>query len=200
MKVETYIKKYLTQSSKVKIEMIEFCGKKIKEAALAIVDIYYKKGGTVFLFGNGGSAADAQHIAGELFSIFRLHRIPLAANALTTDTSVLTSISNDLGYENVFSRQIEALATPKDLVIALSTSGESINVINAVRLSKNRGIKTIGMTGKEGGKLARIVDIAIKVPSSDIAIIQEGHTAIGHIICAIVEEMLFGDKGFDYEK
>lgn len=197
MKIEDYIKRHLLTSSKVKRETIKKCAREIKAAALAVVEVYYKKGGTVFLFGNGGSAADAQHIAGELFSIFKLLRIPLSANALTTDTSVLTSIANDMGYEYIFSRQLEALATPKDLVIALSTSGESENVIRGVQLAKSRGIKTIALTGRKGGRLAKMADIAIKVPSNDVAHIQEVHTAIGHIICGLVEEILFGKKGFD---
>lgn len=197
MKIEDYIRKHLQKSSQVKRETIRKCSREIKAAALAVVDLYYKKGGTVFLFGNGGSAADAQHIAGELFSIFRLRRIPLSANALTTDTSVLTSISNDMGYEYIFSRQLEALATPKDLVIALSTSGESENVVRGVQLAKSRGIKTITLAGEKGGKLAKLADIAIKVPSNDVAHIQEAHTTIGHIICGIVEEVLFGEEGFD---
>lgn len=197
MKLEDYIRKHLLESSKVKKETIEKCSQEIKEAALAVVDVYYKKGGTVFLFGNGGSAADAQHIAGELFSMLRLHRIPLSANALTTDTSVLTSISNDMGYEYIFSRQLEALATPKDLVIALSASGESENVIRGARLAKSRGIKTIALTGKKGGRLAKMADIVVRVPSNDVTHIQEAHTAIGHIICGVVEEILFGKRGFD---
>lgn len=197
MKIEDYIKRHLLTSGKVKKETIKRCCQEIKAAALAVVEVYYKKGGTVFLFGNGGSAADAQHIAGELFSVFKLLRIPLSANALTTDTSVLTSIANDMGYEYIFSRQLEALATPKDLVIALSTSGESENVIRGVQLAKSRGIKTIALTGRKGGRLAKMADIAIKVPSNDVAHIQEVHTAIGHIICGLVEEILFGKKGFD---
>lgn len=197
MKIEDYIKKHLREASRVKKETIKKCSREIKEAALAVVEVYYKKGGTVFLFGNGGSAADAQHIAGELFSIFRLRRIPLAANALTTDTSVLTSIANDIGFEDVFVRQLEALATPKDLVIALSTSGKSENVIRGLKLAKSRGIKTVALTGEKGGQLAKMTDILIKVPSDDIGHIQEAHTAIGHIICGVVEEVLFGKGGFD---
>ncbi|HJX45584.1 MAG TPA: SIS domain-containing protein [Patescibacteria group bacterium] len=197
MKLEDYIKENLYESSIVKKHTFSSCWQDIKAASLAVVEIYYKKGGTVFLIGNGGSAADAQHIAGELFSIFHLHRIPLSANALTTDTSVLTSISNDLGYEYIFSRQLEALATPKDLVIGLSASGNSMNVINGIKLAKSRGIKTVVLTGKNGGELAKIADIVIKVPSDDVARIQEVHTTVGHIICGIVEETLFGGKGFN---
>ena len=194
MNIQAHIKKHLLESSRVQKETYRHCRREIEAAAMAIVDVYYKKGGTVFLFGNGGSAADAQHIAGELFSFFRMHRIPLAANALTTDTSVLTSISNDLGYEYIFSRQLEALATPKDAVIALSASGNSQNVLNGVQVAKGRGIRTICLTGKDGGKLAKVADIAIKVPSADVAHIQEAHTAIGHSICGIVEAILFGNE------
>lgn len=199
MKIKDYIKDHLNESSKVKKLVIRDCCDEIKKAALAVVETYYHKGGTVFLFGNGGSAADAQHIAGELFSIFRLKRIPLSAHALTTDTSVLTSIANDLGYECVFARQLEALAQPKDLVFAISTSGDSENVIRGVELAKSRGIVSIGLTGKRGGRLAKIVDILIKVPSEDIACIQEAHIAVGHTICGIVEEILFGERGFEDE-
>ena len=193
MKIKSYIQRHLLKSAKAKRDTLRSCSGKIEEAAMAIFEIYYKKGGTVFLFGNGGSAADAQHIAGELFSFFKLRRIPLAANALTTDTSVITSISNDFGYEHIFSRQLEALATPKDLVMGLSTSGNSLNVLNAMKLAKSRGIKTIGLTGKKGGRLAKMVDIAIRIPSEEVPIIQECHAAIGHILCGIVEQMLFGE-------
>jgi len=199
MKIEDYIRDHLNKSREVKKLVISSCLDQIKMAALAVVDTYYKKGGTVFLFGNGGSAADAQHIAGELLSIFRLKRIPLSAHALATDTSVLTSIANDLGYEHVFARQLEALAQPKDLIFAISTSGDSENVIRGVELAKSRGITSIGLTGKKGGKLAKIVNIAIKVPSDDVACVQEAHISIGHIICGTVEEILFGERGFEDE-
>ncbi len=197
MKIKKYIEENLLESSRVKKETFKKCWPEIAEASRAVAEVYFKKGGTVFLFGNGGSAADSQHIAGELFSMFHLHRIPLSANALTTDTSVLTSISNDMGYEYIFSRQLEALATSKDLVMALSTSGNSPNVINGIKLAKSRGIKTIGLTGQDGGELAKLADIVIKVPAKDVARVQEVHTTIGHIICGIVEEELFGKEGFN---
>lgn len=196
MKIKTYIKKHLLGSAEIKKKTLQKCFQQIERAIKAVVETYYKKGGTVFLFGNGGSAADAQHIAGELLSIFRLHRIPLAAHALSTDSSVVTSIANDLGYEYVFSRQLEALATTKDLVVALSTSGQSADVIKGIELARGRGIKVIGLTGKKGGKVAKLADIAIKVPSNDVAYIQEVHITIGHIICTVVEEILFGERGF----
>jgi len=197
MKIEDYIRKHLENSIKVKEMTIKHCLGPIKEASEAVFETYYKKGGAVFLFGNGGSASDAEHIAEELLNRLKNYRIPISAYALTSQPAILTGIANDFGFEKVFSRQLEALATPKDLAIGLSTSGNSPNVLGGVRLAKMRGITTIGMTGKNGGKLAKMVDIAIKVPSSDSSLIQETHTSIGHIICSVVEEMLFGERGFE---
>lgn len=197
MKVEEYIKKHLEQSIKVKQLVIKNCLGPIKKASEAVFETYYKKGGAVFLFGNGGSATDAEHIAEELLNRLKNHRIPIPAFALSSQTATLTGIANDYGFEKVFVRQLEALATPEDIVIAISTSGNSQNVIEGVQLAKTRGIKTIGLTGKDGGRLAKLVDIPIQVPSNDTSIIQESHTSIGHIICSIVEEMLFGERGFD---
>ena len=147
-------------------------------------------GGKVLLMGNGGSAADAQHIAAELVGRFERERRGLPALALTTDTSILTAIGNDFHFDQVFSRQIEALARPGDLVIGLSTSGNSPNVLEAVRVAKERGIKTIALAGKDGGKLSRQADIAIVVPSQNTARIQEVHITVGHIICAAVDTFL----------
>lgn len=198
MKIDDYINNYLTNSSEVVSLINDQIKFKIKEAAEVMVETYYKKGGTVYLFGNGGSAAIAQHLAGELSGMFQVYeRIPLATHALSTDTSIITAISNDLGFDKVFSRQIEALAQPKDLIIAMSTSGNSKNVIEAVKTAKKRHVKTIGLTGKAGGKLAEIVDIAIKIPSDKTYHIQEGHLIVGHMICGIVEQIFFGEKGLE---
>lgn len=197
MKIENYIKKHLENTISVKQLVIKHCLQSIKESALAVFETYYKNGGAVFLFGNGGSATDAEHIAEELLNRYKNWRIPISAYALTSAPAILTGIANDFGFVKIFSRQLEALATPKDLVIGLSTSGNSPNVVEGIRLAKTRGIKTIGMTGRDGGKLAKMVDIAICVPSDDVGLIQESHTTIGHIICIVVEEMLFGEKGFD---
>lgn len=197
MKISDYVKKHLEQSIRVKKLVISQCTRQIAQAAEAVFETYYKRGGSVFLFGNGGSATDAEHIAEELLNRYKNWRIPISAYALTSQPAILTGIANDFGFEKVFSRQLEALAAPKDLVIGISTSGQSQNVIEGVRLANLRGIKTIGMTGKNGGELGRLVDIAIKVPSEEVGLIQEAHTTIGHIICVVVEEMLFGEKGFD---
>src|SRR3990172_2502747 len=188
MKVEDYIKRHLERGIKTQELVIKRCTSLIKQACDAVFETYYKRGGAVFLFGNGGSATCAEHIAEEFLNRLKNFRIPISAYALTSQSSVLTGIANDFGFEKIFSRQLEALATPKDLVIGISPSGNSLNVLDAIRLAKTRSIKTIGLMGKEGGRFAGMVDIAIKVPSSDTSIIQEAHMTIGHIICAVVEE------------
>ena len=153
-----------------------------------------KAGHKLLLFGNGGSAADAQHIAAEFVGRFVLERRPLPAIALTTDTSALTSISNDYGFEEVFSRQLLALGRPGDVVLAISTSGNSPNVLAGAKAAREHGIKTIGLTGGDGGQLARCVDISIVVPSDNTARVQEWHITIGHILCEIVENLLFSQE------
>lgn len=152
----------------------------------------YNAGGKVILFGNGGSAADAQHLACELVGgvNFNINRRAFPAIALTTNTSILTAVANDFGYEHVFSRQVEALAGKNDVVIGISTSGNSPNVVNGIKTAKKKGAKTIGLTGGDGGKLAKIADLAIIVPSDSTPRIQEAHITIGHIVCELVEEEL----------
>ncbi len=145
-------------------------------------------GGRKVLFaGNGGSAADAQHLAAELIGHFQVERQPLAAFALTTDTSALTAIGNDYGYEHVFARQVLALATPGDVFVAISTSGNSPNVILAAEAAKSRGASVIGLTGQGGGKLKPLCDICLCVPSVSTPHIQEAHITLGHILCEIVD-------------
>ena len=164
------------------------------ESMVNFVITAYRNGGKVVLFGNGGSAADAQHIAGEFVGRFKLERQPLPAIALTTNTSILTAVANDYGYDAVFSRQIEALVTEKDIVIGISTSGNSPNVIEAIKLAKTKGAKTIGLIGGKGGKLAEVVDLALIIPSDDTQRIQEAHITIGHIVCELVEKELANDS------
>ena len=197
MKIEEFVKARFEKSIAVKQKVIRRCLVPIREAAEAVFETYYRYGGTVFLFGNGGSATDAEHIAEELLNRYKSFRIPIAAYALTSQPAILTGIANDYGFEKVFVRQLEALATPKDIIIGLSTSGNSANVNEAVKLAKSRGIRSIALTGGDGGKLATLADIVIKVPSDEVGLIQEAHTTIGHIICIVVEEMLFGERGFD---
>jgi len=198
MKIKKYIENNFLENIAVEKKTLEVCWPKIIEASRAVMDCYYKRGGSVFTFGNGGSATDAEHVAEELLNRYKKYRIPISAYALTSQPAILTGIANDFGFEKVFARQLEALATPKDLVMAFSTSGNSKNVINGVLLVKSRGIKTIGLTGKDGGELAKIVDIPIQVDSDDVARIQEVHTLIGHIICGILDEALFGEEGFEW--
>ena len=147
-------------------------------------------GGKILLCGNGGSASDCQHIAAELTGRFLKERRPLPAIALTTDTSALTAIANDYGYAQVFSRQLEALANPCDTLIAISTSGNSENVIGAVNLAKSKALRVIGLLGRDGGRLKELCDISIVVPSDSTPRIQEAHILIGHTICEGIEKGL----------
>ena len=160
-------------------------------AALVIESI--RAGGKVLLCGNGGSAADSQHIAAELSGRFEMERRGLPAVALTTDTSALTSIGNDYGFEAVFRRQVEALGRGGDILLVYSTSGNSTNCLRAVEQAGTMGVRTVALTGRAGGALAEAADIALKAPSDVTARIQECHGKIGHAICAVVERALCGD-------
>ena len=152
----------------------------------------FRNNNKILLAGNGGSAADSQHISAEFVSRFYFDRPGLPSIALTTDTSALTAIGNDYGFDNLFSRQIEALGNKNDVFIGISTSGNSKNIIKALKTSKKKGLITIGLTGKSGGLMNEICDFCIKVPSNETPRIQESHILIGHIICAIAEESIFG--------
>lgn len=149
-------------------------------------------GHKVLIFGNGGSAADAQHIAAEFVNRFQIERHPLAALALTTDTSIITSIANDYHFDEIFAKQIQALGKADDVAIGISTSGNSENVIKAVHTARDMGIFTIGLTGR-GGKLAECADLAFRVESDSTARIQETHITLSHILCDLMERILFGD-------
>lgn len=146
-----------------------------------------KNGNKILLFGNGGSAADAQHIAAELSGRYKVERRGLAGIALTTDTSVLTAVGNDFGFDRIFDRQVEALAREGDLLIGISTSGNSKNVLRALSLGRNMGCKTIGFSGRDGGAMNEFCDVNLVVPSTDTARIQEMHIMIGHIICQAID-------------
>jgi len=158
--------------------------------ALALIEECLRGGGKVMLFGNGGSAADAQHLAAELVVRYRHERRALAALALTTDTSALTACGNDLGFEALFERQIEALGRPGDVALALSTSGKSPNVLKALRRARADGLKTIGLSGAGGGEMPALCDVLIRVPSSVTARIQEMHITLGHALCVALESRL----------
>ena len=150
-----------------------------------------KRGGKVLLCGNGGSAADAQHLAGEFVGRFLKERSALPAVALHTNTSTLTAIGNDYGFDQVFARQVEALGSAGDVLIGLSTSGNSANVLQAVEQAKRREIMTVGFTGRGGGKLAEIADLCFRAPADETPTIQECHITVGHLLCQLVEDRLF---------
>jgi len=158
----------------------------ISDVGIAIQNTI-KNGGKILLMGNGGSAADSQHIAAEIVGRFKKERKGLPAIALTTDTSILTSVGNDYGYNYVFARQIEALCRPEDLVIGLTTSGNSPNVVSAIEAAKAIGATTVGLTGGTGGKLNELCDYNIVIPSNVTARIQEAHIFVGHSLCEILE-------------
>jgi len=190
--IET-VTRELEESANIKRLMAQNLSDKIADAAQIVLDSY-KTGGKVLLIGNGGSAADAQHIAAELVGRFKLERKGLPAIALTTNSSILTALANDSAYNTVFCRQLEALASSEDVLIAISTSGNSPNILQAVKTAHTKHITVIGLTGGNGGKLKDIADLVIIVPSINTARIQEAHITIGHIICRLVEEELFNES------
>src|SRR5262245_32709849 len=179
----------LAEGADLRHKVARECGPAIVKAAEMIAESL-RSGGKILFCGNGGSAADAQHLAAEFVGRFVVERLGLPAIALTTDSSILTAVANDYGFERVFTRQIEALGRPGDVAIGISTSGNSPNVIEAVNKDKKQNLKTLGLVGKDGGALARCVDIAITVSSTNTARVQECHIAIGHILCELVENEL----------
>jgi len=189
--IKNDIQQHLHKSAGVKLAAAEICAP-AAEAAVHLIADSLKNGGTLLLCGNGGSAGDAQHIAAEFVATLD-HQRPrpgLRALALTTDTSFLTAFTNDFGYDNVFARQVQTLGRNGDVLIGLSTSGNSANVVAAVKAAKAKGIRTIAMTGESGGALKDLADVVIAVPSSQTGHIQEAHIALGHAITAAVEKAL----------
>lgn len=194
MNKQKFIEDSLLESSELKKEILKKCESEIINAVDAIT-IMFKRGNKLLLIGNGGSAADCQHIATELMIRLSHHiqRPALPAIALNTDTSNLTAGSNDIGYENVFARNVEGLGSEGDVLLAISTSGNSPNILKAIEKAKSKNIFVIGLSGETGGKMAGICDIIIKVPSQNIQRIQEGHLTIEHIICELVEMELYSN-------
>jgi len=187
-----FIRKQIEESLKVKTLLLEDENtfRLIEESALQCCKALRNDKKIIFA-GNGGSAADAQHLAGELVNRFGFERPGLSAIAITTDTSVITSIANDYGFERLFARQIEAIGKKGDVLLALSTSGNSANIIEGIKEAKKVGIITIGLTGSSGGKISQLCDLCLKIPSDDTPRIQEAHILIGHIICSIIENSLY---------
>jgi D-sedoheptulose 7-phosphate isomerase len=190
MDMNETIQKELAESALIKERVAAVLISDIAKAARMITAVY-RRGGKLLLCGNGGSAADAQHIAGELVGRFLQERRALSAIALTTDTSVLTALANDYNVEKIFARQVEAHGVSGDALLAISTSGNSPNIVHAVEIARSRGIKTIALLGKGGGLLKKSCDVDIIIPSDNTQRIQEAHITIGHIICGLVEQALF---------
>jgi D-sedoheptulose 7-phosphate isomerase len=187
-----FVKKEIESSVQTKVKLLE--DSQIMKTVAAITDEIinaYKRGNKTLLAGNGGSAADAQHIAAEFVSRFYFDRPGLASIALSSDPSIVTAIGNDYGYENLFARQIQAHGKKGDVFIGISTSGKSPNVLKAIEMAKELGLKTVALTSSKGADMARVCDYAVQVPSTVTPKIQECHITIGHAICAGVEEALF---------
>lgn len=189
-KPETLIAHFVAESVRVKSEFFKGHATQIAETASRMADAL-RHGHKVLLFGNGGSAADAQHIAAEFVGRFIPDRIPLPALSLSTDTSALTALGNDYGYNAVFARQVQALGQKGDIAIGISTSGNSPNVLEAVDVARANGLLTIGFTGQDGGKMNGRTDVLFRVPSRMTPRIQETHITLGHILCELIDRELF---------
>ena len=188
--INTIIEKVVRESLKVKDEFVRKNTSHLIDLAERISSAF-NNGRKLMLCGNGGSAAHAQHIAAEFINRLQLERPPLPALALTTDTSVITSVANDYGYEEVFSKQIKALGVEGDILLAISTSGRSGNILSAVTTAKQRGLYTVGFLGGDGGEMLSLVDLALVVESNKTPRIQETHILAGHLVCELVEYILF---------
>ncbi len=188
-KMRERIKDILLESIQVKEEILRNQIDSIYQIAQLMIDCL-RKGGKVIVFGNGGSASDSQHIAAELVGRFKKDRSALAGIALTTNTAILTSLANDYGYDVVFSRQLEAIGKKNDVAVAISTSGKARNVSLGIKQAKKMGIKTVALSGGDGGEIVKLADVSLLVPSKITARIQEAHITIAHIICEMIEQEL----------
>lgn len=196
---QSRIRAHLRGSAALKFKIDDECADSILRAA-EVIARSLRAGGKLMLCGNGGSAADAQHLAGEFVNRLtqQCDRPPMAALALTTDTSCLTAVGNDIGFDHVFERQVVALGRPDDVLLAISTSGQSENIVRAVKCAAEMRIATVGLLGQNGGQISPLVDVSIVVPSDDVQRIQEAHLTIEHILCDLVERMVhFGVQGVE---
>lgn len=191
MNIQTIIKDSLAGSVAAQENFVSESNDSLLAAVELVIECF-ECGGKLLLFGNGGSAADAQHLAAEFVNRFLINRRPLPALALTTDTSILTSVGNDFSYDDIFAKQVRALGKKEDLALGISTSGNSINVIAAFDEAKKIGMKTVALTGCNGGKINGNVDLLLNVPSDHTPHIQETHLWIEHMICQLVDERMFG--------
>ena len=181
------------ESISLKKRFVAAQGDAVVAAAQMLAGVF-QAGGKVFLFGNGGSAADAQHLAAEFVNRFQVERPPLAALALTTDTSILTAVANDYDFLQVFAKQVRALGRPGDLALGLSTSGNSPNVVEGLKAARQLGLKTLALSGRDGGPVAQAAELALIVPSRNTPRIQEVHITIGHVLCDLVDFLLYPEK------
>jgi len=188
--MENIILKRFKESGEVKTRFLKENLPKLLDT-IKLISNGFEAGNKLFFFGNGGSAADAQHLAAEFVNRYVMDRPPLPAIALTTDTSILTSISNDFSFDEIFAKQLKALGREGDVAIGISTSGNSPNMIKAFEVAKEMRMKTVALTGNDGGALARMADISLLVPSTSTPRIQEVHILVGHILCEMVEHSLF---------
>jgi D-sedoheptulose 7-phosphate isomerase len=193
MDLLTRLQKAVDESISLKKRFVAAQGDAVVAAAQMLAGVF-KAGGKVLLFGNGGSAADAQHLAAEFVNRFQVERPPLAAVALTTDTSILTAVANDYDFLQVFAKQVRALGRPGDLALGLSTSGNSPNVVEGLKTARELGLKTLALSGQDGGPVAQAAELALIVPSRNTPRIQEVHITIGHILCDLVDFILYPEK------
>jgi D-sedoheptulose 7-phosphate isomerase len=193
MPLLTRLAEAVAEAVQVKKRLVAEQGEQVIAAARLLADTL-KAGGKILLFGNGGSAADAQHLAAEFVNRFQVERPPLAAVALTTDTSILTAVANDYDFREVFVKQVQALGRPGDVAVGLSTSGSSPNVVAALVAARDLGLRTLALSGGDGGPVARAAELAIVVPSRHTPRIQEVHITIGHVLCDLVDYLLFPDR------
>jgi D-sedoheptulose 7-phosphate isomerase len=193
MNLETRFYQAFTESLELKRRVLEEMGPPVVAAAGMLAQVF-KNGGKVLLFGNGGSAADAQHLAAEFVNRFQVERPPLAALALTTDTSILTAVANDYDFQDIFAKQVRALGRPGDLAWGISTSGNSPNVAAGLTIARELGLKTLALSGGDGGPVAAAAQLALVVPSRNTPRIQEVHITLGHVLCDLVDYLLFPEK------
>ncbi len=188
--MDNIILKRFKESSEVKTRFLKENLAKLLDV-IKLVSHTFESGNKLFFFGNGGSAADAQHMAAEFVNRYIMNRPPLPAIALTTDTSILTSVSNDFAFSEIFAKQLRALGKERDVAIGITTTGNSPNIIKAFEVAKEMGMKTVALTGNDGGAIGKMVDFPLVVPSTSTPRIQEAHILIGHIVCEMVEHSLF---------
>jgi D-sedoheptulose 7-phosphate isomerase len=193
MTLQARFRQAFSDSIELKRRVLEVQGPLVVAAAGMLAQVF-KQGGRVLIFGNGGSAADAQHLAAEFVNRFQVERPPLAALALTTDTSILTAVGNDYDFREIFVKQVQALGKPGDLAWGISTSGNSPNVAAGLETARKLGLKTLALSGGDGGPVAAAAEMALVVPSRDTPRVQEVHITLGHVLCDLVDFLLFPDK------